>query len=143
MAQPSRAERIQVVLTPVQQGANEDCVICYLPNVELVSVSCNGTHVFCKSCIENWLLTQGKDIYPNCRESILQPINDANADANNLVTMVLQPPPAPPPAPWSWEAVCSDYGWDSPDWTDGDQEVVSMDFWVPQNALEVLLYGPT
>lgn len=151
MAQPSRTDRVNALYRPV----DDQCSICRDTTTQPVSLPCAGRHVFCRQCIDCWLLTEGNSTCPNCREEVLPQLNegpglnphgnDVEFDLNdvNAIYFDSEDDDQPPPAPWHWEVVCHRYGWDAERWVeDGPHEVCSISYWIPGNHSESLLYGP-
>lgn len=50
------AQFLATGLKPVAPIPQEDCPVCYDTFQQPVSVTCPANHVFCKSCIEEWLM---------------------------------------------------------------------------------------
>ncbi|GIZ42558.1 hypothetical protein CKM354_000582000 [Cercospora kikuchii] len=85
------AQFLATGLKPVAQVPEEDCSICYDNFQEPVSVTCPANHIFCKSCIEEWLIGAAgfQCSCPVCRA----PLYDE------------QPPPATDPIAHEWDQI--------------------------------------
>ena len=57
-------------LTEIPEGIDNECSICTDEFDNPIQLSCKGKHVFCKSCINEWLSLKAKNSCPNCREAL-------------------------------------------------------------------------
>ena len=60
----------------------DQCNICY-SNKDLIETTCK--HLFCKTCIKSWLITNLKITCPMCRKVLIKVISDHVIDVNDYL----------------------------------------------------------
>ncbi|CAK3755717.1 E3 ubiquitin- ligase RNF4-like isoform X2 [Lecanosticta acicola] len=72
---PTREVFFETGLAQAPSNGN-DCPICSDPLEDAVSLPCHPTHVFCRTCIKQWLNAPTKNTCPQCRKKLFIPAAD-------------------------------------------------------------------